>query len=60
MELNDVDINPLILDLMIRENFSMFDENNSDDIDKTKFSKLTEVLGLEIIEKTNRDVEKFR
>ena len=38
----------------------MFDENNSGDIDKTKFSKLTEGLGLEINEKTNRDVEKFR
>ena len=60
MELNDVDINPLILDLMIRETFSMFDENNSADIDKTKFSKLTEVLGLEINEKINKDVEKFR
>ena len=60
MELNDVDINPLILDLMLRETFQMFDENNSGDIDKTKFSKLTEVLGLEINEKTNRDVEKFR
>ena len=60
IELNNIDINPLILDLMIRETFAMFDENNSGDIDKTKFSKLTEGLGLEINEKTNRDVEKFR
>ena len=52
LELNDVDINPLILDLMIRETFAMFDENNSGDIDKTEFSKLTDVLGLELTEKT--------
>ena len=52
LELNNVDINPLILDLMIRETFAMFDENNSGDIDKTEFSKLTDVLGLELTEKT--------
>ena len=56
MELNDVDINPLILDLMIRETFAMFDENNSGDIDKTEFSKLTDVLGLEISEKKQQDI----
>ena len=56
MELNDVDINPLILDLMIRETFAMFDENNSGDIDKAEFSKLTEVLGLEISEKKQNDI----
>ena len=56
MELNDVDINPLILDLMIRETFAMFDENNSGDIDKTEFSKLTEVLGLEISEKKQNEM----
>ena len=56
MELNDVDINPLILDLMIRETFAMFDENNSGDIDKTEFSKLTEVLGLEISEKKQNEI----
>ena len=56
MELNDVDINPLILDLMIRETFAMFDENNSGDIDKAEFSKLTEVLGLEISEKKQNEI----
>ena len=58
MEINDVDINPLILDLMIRETFAMFDENNSGDIDKTEFSKLTEALGLEINEKRQNEMMK--
>ena len=48
MELNDIDINPLILDLMIRETFAMFDENNSGDIDRAEFSKLIDVLGLDM------------
>ncbi len=56
MELNDVDINPLILDLMIRETFAMFDENNSGDIDKAEFSKLTDVLGLEINERKQTEI----
>ena len=56
LELNDVDINPLILDLMIRETFAMFDENNSGDIDKTEFSKLTDVLGLEMTEKKQNEI----
>jgi len=56
MELNDVDINPLILDLMVRETFAMFDENNSGDIDKTEFSKLTDVLGLEISDKKQAEI----
>ena len=56
IELNDVDINPLILDLMIRETFAMFDENNSGDIDKTEFSKLIEVLGLNMTEKRQNEV----
>jgi Ca2+-binding EF-hand superfamily protein len=56
MELNGVEINPLILDLMIRETFAMFDENNSGDIDKAEFSKLTDVLGLEINEKKQNDL----
>ena len=61
-ELSDVDINPLILDLMVRETFAMFDENNSGDIDKTEFSKLTEALGLNLNEKKQsemiRDLDK--
>ena len=56
IELNDVDINPLILDLMVRETFAMFDENNSGDIDKTEFSKLTDVLGLEISDKKQAEI----
>ena len=58
LELNNVDINPLILDLMIRETFAMFDENNSGDIDKTEFSKLTDALGLEINEKKQNEMMK--
>ena len=58
IELNNIDINPLILDLMIRETFAMFDENNSGDIDKTEFSKLTEALGLEISEKRQNEMMK--
>ena len=58
LELNNIDINPLILDLMIRETFAMFDENNSGDIDKTEFSKLTEALGLEINEKRQNEMMK--
>lgn len=62
LEINDVDINPLILDYMIRETFSMFDEDDSGDIDKTEFSKLTDALGLEISEKKQaelmRDLDK--
>ena len=58
MELNGVEINPLILDLMIRETFAMFDENNSGDIDKNEFSKLTDVLGLEINERKQNDILK--
>ena len=62
MELNDVDINPIILDLMVRETFSIFDENNSGDIDKKEFTKLLEVLGLKISEKKQnefiRDLDK--
>lgn len=56
MEINDVDINPLILDLMVRETFAMFDENNSGDIDKTEFSKLTDVLGLEINDRKQNEI----
>ena len=56
MEVNDVDINPLILDLMVRETFAMFDENNSGDIDKTEFSKLTDVLGLEINDRRQAEI----
>ena len=58
LELNNVDINPLILDLMIRGTFAMFDENNSGDIDKTEFSKLTDALGLEINEKKQNELMK--
>ena len=58
LELNNIDINPLILDLMIRETFAMFDENNSGDIDKAEFSKLTEALGLEITEKRQNEIMK--
>ena len=56
LELNEVDINPIILDLMVRETFAMFDENNSGDIDKTEFSKLTDVLGLELTEKKQSEI----
>ena len=58
LELNNLDINPLILDLMVRETFAMFDENNSGDIDKTEFSKLTDALGLEINEKKQNEMIK--
>ena len=56
LELNNIDINPVILELMIRETFAMFDENNSGDIDKTEFSKLTEALGLELSEKKQNEM----
>ena len=56
IEINDVDINPLILDLMVRETFAMFDENNSGDIDKTEFSKLIDVLGLELNDKKQNEI----
>ncbi len=58
LELNNVDINPLILDLMIRETFAMFDENNSGDNEKTEFTKLTDALGLEINEKKQNELMK--
>ena len=58
LELNNLEINPSILDLMIRETFAMFDENNSGDIDKTEFSKLTDALGLEINEKKQNEIMK--
>ena len=51
LEFNYVDINPIMLDLMVRETFSMFDENKSGDIDKAELSKLLEVLGIELNEK---------
>ena len=56
MEINNIDINPLILDLMVRETFAMFDENNSGDIDKTEFNKLTDVLGLEINDRKRDEI----
>ena len=56
MELNDIDINPLILDLMIRETFAMFDENNSGDIDRAEFSKLIDVLGLDMNDKKQAEI----
>ena len=56
MELNDIDINPLILDLMIRETFAMFDENNSGDIDRAEFSKLIDVLGLDMTAKKQEQI----
>ena len=56
LDVNDVDINPLILDLMVRETFAMFDENNSGDIDKTEFSKLIDVLGLELNDKKQNEI----
>lgn len=56
LDVNDVDINPLILDLMVRETFAMFDENNSGDIDKNEFSKLTDVLGLEINDRKRDEI----
>ena len=58
LELNKIDINPQILDLMVRETFAMFDENNSGDIDKNEFSKLTEALGLELTEKKQNNMMK--
>ena len=56
VELDDVDINPIILDLMVRETFAMFDENKSGDIDKTELSKLLEVLGIELNEKKQNEL----
>ena len=56
IELNDVDINPVILDLMKRETFAMFDEDNSGDIDKSELSKLIEVLGLEKNERKQMEI----
>ena len=52
MELSGIGITKSIFDLMIRETFAMFDEDNSGDIDKAELSKLTEVLGLD---KKSRD-----
>ena len=56
LKLNEVDINPIILDYMVRETFAMFDEDGSGDIDKTEFSKLTDALGLEISEKKQAEI----
>ena len=41
---------------MVRETFAMFDENNSGDIDKTEFNKLTDVLGLEINDRKRDEI----
>ena len=56
VEKEDLETNQLVLDLMIRETFEMFDEDGSGDIDKDEFSKLAEVLGLEIDERKQKEL----
>lgn len=51
-----VDINPLIFDYMVKKTFNMFDEDGSGDIDRGEFSKLTDVLGLQISEKKQQEL----
>lgn len=53
---NEVDINPLIFDYMVKKTFNMFDEDGSGDIDRNEFSKLTDVLGLQISEKKQQEL----
>ena len=55
-EYNEVDINPLIFDYMVKKTFNMFDEDGSGDIDRNEFSKLTDVLGLQISEKKQQEL----
>lgn len=59
---NDIDINPIIFDYMIRKTFNMFDEAGNGDIGKGEFTKLTEILGLQINDKKqielNKELEK--
>ena len=51
VEYNDIDINPVIFDYMIRKTFNMFDENGSGDISRSEFGKLAEILGLQSTDK---------
>ena len=58
LEFNDIDINPLIFDYMIRKTFHMFDENGSGDLDRNDFGKLTEILGLQLNDKKQQELAK--
>ena len=48
---NELDLNPLFKEFMIKEAFNMFDEDRSGEIDKREFFKMVQTLGLEINEK---------
>ena len=52
----DIDINPLIFDYMVKKTFNMFDEDGSGDIDKCEFAKLTDALGLQINERKKQEL----
>ena len=55
-EYTEMDINPLIFDYMVKKTYNMFDEDGSGDIDRNEFSKLTDVLGLQISEKKQQEL----
>lgn len=57
-EFGDIDINPIIFDYMIRKTFNMFDETGTGDIGRGEFSKLTEILGLQIIDRKQTELQK--
>ena len=56
MEYEEIDINPLIFDYMVKKTFNMFDEDGSGDIDKGEFAKLTDALGLQINERRKQEL----
>ena len=58
IEYNDMDINPIIFDYMIRKTFNMFDETGSGDIDRNEFGKLAEILGLQLNDKKQQELAK--
>lgn len=53
---NELDLNPLFKEFMIKEAFNMFDEDRSGEIDKKEFFKMIQTLGLEINEKKVNEI----
>ena len=56
IEYQEIDINPIIFDYMVKKTFNMFDEDGSGDIDKGEFAKLTDALGLQINERRKQEL----
>ena len=58
VEYNDIDINPIIFDYMIRKTFNMFDESGTGEIGRGEFGKLAEILGLQSNDKKQQEIAK--